>query len=249
MGQTFLAHILYSCNKIDIVPKLLFSESGDCHKVSELNTTNLLALDRPFDKTNHVTVLHLVPNLAYHLLRFKMSYEKWTKKSPTPDNFPCFNFTVSYEKTEIDFLESLAVKYNKIIEDFEDKTDTNIVTLESFLKNNMNSVKNRVEDIMGWNWDENRSNEFYQATIQANKKYLDWFEKINTIYEQSKRLELIATEGLVFWEKAAVIALLCYQLKVSVLELSWHDQRQLLSSDNAFLIEDLKRILKNGKTV
>jgi hypothetical protein len=249
MGSALLAHILYCCNKIDTDPTLLFSDTGDCHSISKLNTTNLIALDRPIDRTDHVSVLKLVPNSTYHLLRFKMSYEKWYREFPTADNFARFNFSTSYEQTEVDFLESLAVKYNGIITDYERGKDYNIVTIESFLKNDMGSVRKVVEDMLSWSWDSTRSDGFHQAVIQANEKYLDWFQKINIICEQSIRLELIATEGLAFWEKAAIIALVCYQLKVPVLKLLWHDQRLLLGSDNGFLIEDLKRILKNGKTV
>jgi hypothetical protein len=178
-----------------------------------------------------------------------MSFEKLFRKFPTTNNFDKFNFETSYEQTEVDFLESLALKYNEIIANYEGKTNPNIITMESFLKNDMGSVRKVVEDMLSWSWNSTRSDEFHQAVIQANKKYLDWFQKINTICEQSTRLELIATEGLVFWEKAAIIALVCYQLKVPVIKLRWHDQRLLLGSDNGFLIEDLKRILKNGKTV
>jgi hypothetical protein len=248
MGSALLAHILYCCNKIDTDPTLLFSDTGDCHSISKLNTTNLIALDRPMDRTDHVSVLKLVPNSTYHLLRFKMSYEKWYREFPTADNFALF-FETSYEQTEVDFLESLALKYNEMITNYEGKTNPNIITMESFLKNDMGSVRKVVEDMLSWAWNSTRSDEFHQAVIQANEKYLDWFQKINTICEQSIRLELIATEGLTFWEKAAIIALVCYQLKVPVIKLRWHDQRLLLGSNNGFLIEDLKRTLKNGKTV
>jgi hypothetical protein len=248
MGNALLAHILYCCNKIDTDPTLLFSDTGDCHSISKLNTTNLIALDRPMDRTDHVSVLKLVPNSTYHLLRFKMSYEKWYREFPTADNFALF-FETSYEQTEVDFLESMALKYNEMITNYEGKTNPNIITMESFLKNDMGSVRKVVEDMLSWAWNSTRSDEFHQAVIQANEKYLDWFQKINTICEQSIRLELIATEGLTFWEKAAIIALVCYQLKVPVIKLRWHDQRLLLGSNNGFLIEDLKRTLKNGKTV
>ena len=43
MGNTVLAHVLYSCGQVELDLENFFSDTGNSHKISKLNQTELIA--------------------------------------------------------------------------------------------------------------------------------------------------------------------------------------------------------------
>ena len=83
MGLTVLSHILFSTNQIDTDLNLFFSETGDAHSIKKLNRTNLTAqhlIEHP--SADHDYVLKIVCSGWDQILRLKMAYHKWMKKTP-----------------------------------------------------------------------------------------------------------------------------------------------------------------------
>lgn len=91
MGNTILAHALYACNKIDIDLKNLFSKTGNAHKISGVNCTDLYAahlVEAPVENSN--CVIEVKCNDWSELLRIKFSYSKWYQDEPKLSNFEKF---------------------------------------------------------------------------------------------------------------------------------------------------------------
>jgi len=258
MGCTLMAHILYSCGKINTDIKTIFSDTGDCHNYYHANLDSFkhlnigadhysygvskqVANEYSRDDTDTVCLVQLEPNDIYHLLRLKMEYGKAYKDTPKVDNFNKF-FDITYEQSSIDFLESLTLKYYSMVTSIVEKYPTSVwFPLEALIKHDVKDVKSIIETTMGWTWDDQKSLEFHNYMLEANKKYLDWFENIKAICEGCIAQEVFDLGELEFWEKAAVIAYTCANLELNPTELRWYDNN-FLQGNNQSLVADLKRM-------
>jgi len=248
MGQSLLAHTLYSCNQVELDLNLFFSDTGNSHNICKLNKTHLQAQHyiNIIDTCNYTKLVEIVPDNEYKLLRLKMSYEKWTGCFPEPGNFEKFNFRDLGKDNS--YYESLALNYYGIFDDIPYNSD--IVTLSAFIANDIDAYKTLIARTFGWQWDDAKSTEFNHSMIYANKAYLDWLNKITTICTDIINFNISQLDNLLFWEKAAIIAYVCYTLKIDDLKkLTWNEADQFLLNDTKFLITDLKRILTHGKTI
>lgn len=107
MGHTVLSHILFSTNQIDTDLNLFFSETGDAHSIEKLNRTNLTAqhlIEHP--SADHDCVLQIVCSGWDEILRLKMGYHKWMKKTPNITNYRDF------------FQSTLAINKQQLWQDF-----------------------------------------------------------------------------------------------------------------------------------
>ena len=250
MGQSLLAHTLYSCNQVELELNLFFSDTGNSHNINHLNTTQLQALhyDTIDDTCNYAKLLEIVPDNEYKLLRLKMSYEKWVGCFPEPENFKKFNFYELTNQTHNSYYESLTLNYYGMFSDA--LHDGDILTLSAFIDNDIDAYKTLITRTFGWQWDDAKSTEFNHSMIYANKAYLDWLNKMTTICTDIINFNISQLDKLLFWEKAAIIAYVCYTLGIDDLKkLQWDVAEQFLLNDTKFLITDLKRILPHGKTI
>jgi len=91
MGNTVLAHVLFSCNKVKLNLDNFFSVTGNSHNINQFNTTKLKAkhlLELP-DK-NSKCILQLNSDNWFHVLQYKFRYAKWCNEVPTLDNWNKF---------------------------------------------------------------------------------------------------------------------------------------------------------------
>jgi len=112
MGNTILAHVLYSSNIKDFDLDTFFSETGNSHKIVLLNDTNLIAEHLQESPDNNLEcVIELVSTGWYEILRYKMSYSKWHNDFPTRTNYKNF-----FKNVQVDTQEDLhwAEFYNNI---------------------------------------------------------------------------------------------------------------------------------------
>lgn len=91
LGNTILAHVLFASQQVELDLDNFFSLSGDAHGIQPINNTNLTVahlLEHPNDK--FTCVLQLTSQGWTEILRTKMSYSKWMKDYPTPNNYQKF---------------------------------------------------------------------------------------------------------------------------------------------------------------
>jgi len=96
MGNTILAHVLFSCNKANLDLDNFFSDSGNSHKINNLNNTELVAkhlVEYPDD--NKICILQLKSNGWFHILQYRFSYYKWCNNVPTLSNWDKFFKNIS----------------------------------------------------------------------------------------------------------------------------------------------------------
>ena len=91
MGNTVLAHVLYSCGKVELDLENFFSDTGNSHKISELNFTELTARHLvEFPNPDLKCILQLRSDDWFHVLQFRMSYFKWHNSVPNLSNLNDF---------------------------------------------------------------------------------------------------------------------------------------------------------------
>lgn len=106
MGNTLLAHVLYSCNKVDIDFENFFSTTGDAHQIQNVlktlnNKTNLTAwhmIENP--RSDVKCLIEFTATDWMQILQYKMSYSKWFKRYPQEDNYSNFFITKVNEVAE-----------------------------------------------------------------------------------------------------------------------------------------------------
>lgn len=92
MGNTLLAHILYSCCKIDIDFNNFFSTEGNSHHINYLSNNLELVANHllEFPDPGVTCLIELTTSGWTTVLRHKMSYAKWHKKYPSEYNYSEF---------------------------------------------------------------------------------------------------------------------------------------------------------------
>jgi hypothetical protein len=91
MGNTVLAHVLYSCEKVELKFDNFFSDTGDSHNIAKLNRTELIArhlIEFPDDQLK--CIVQLNSDGWNQVLLLKMLYDKWHKTVPMLDNYEKF---------------------------------------------------------------------------------------------------------------------------------------------------------------
>jgi hypothetical protein len=91
MGNTMLAHILYSCNKANLDLDNFFSPTGNSHAIAffrnpEINARHLLE----YPDKNANCILQLKSKDWFRVLQYKFSYCKWCQEYPTINNWHKF---------------------------------------------------------------------------------------------------------------------------------------------------------------
>lgn len=91
MGNTILAHVIFSCNKANLNLDNFFSVSGDSHKIQSFKNTELTAkhlLESPDSNAN--CILQLTSDGWFRVLQYYFSYSKWFYDFPNINNWRKF---------------------------------------------------------------------------------------------------------------------------------------------------------------
>lgn len=91
MGNTILAHVLYSCGKVELNLENFFPGSGKAHNICEFNHTEL-TVEHLIEYPNSDTqcILQLRSDEWFYVLQHRMSYYKWYNDVPTLLNWDKF---------------------------------------------------------------------------------------------------------------------------------------------------------------
>jgi hypothetical protein len=91
MGNTILAHVLYSCGKVELDLENFFSGSGNAHNISKFNYTELTARHlKEYPNLAAQCILQLRSDEWFYVLQHRMSYYKWHNDVPTLLNWDKF---------------------------------------------------------------------------------------------------------------------------------------------------------------
>jgi hypothetical protein len=91
MGNTILAHVLYSCGKVELDLENFFSGSGNAHNISKFNYTELTARHlKEYPNSAAQCILQLRSDEWFYVLQHRMSYHKWHNDVPTLSNWDKF---------------------------------------------------------------------------------------------------------------------------------------------------------------
>lgn len=238
MGYTITAHTLFSCNKLNVVDiDKIFSVNGDAHALREpfINQTELRCnhdLENP-RIPNSTQLLSVVCEGWDEVLRKKMSYHKHYEALPTQDNLDIFEFKLD---PTMDPLEFLTITY---FDSYNQKLphNENVLYLGHYLEHKLEVLQRQVKNVLGWQWDNSRSETFHKRVLAHNQRYISWLDSIRHIVNQTLKKNVVLCD-LKFWEKAIVISMSCQLHNVNPSNLRWNDL-QFLTCDNQSLIDSL----------
>ena len=119
--------------------------------------------------------------------------------------------------------------------------------ISKYLNNDIESLKNTIHQVFGWQWNQEKSNVFYHNMISQNTRYFQWLDNIKNIYSQTVQFceHLINID---IWERAVVIAKVCEHFDITPDQLHWNTKGCFLDKNNVTLINNLKEV-KHGKTI
>lgn len=235
MGHTILSHALFACNKIKIDIDQIFSTNGNTHIISNLNNTNLICnhnLEYPLQDPS-LQIISVVCTGWDEVIRKIMAYCKHYRMYPTEDNLDKFEFKII---PGVNPLEYLSITYFDSY-DITYPCNSKVLHLGQYLEHQLNCLQEQVENILGWQWDQDLSMQFHNRMLVHNQQYIQWQQLIKTIVCQTLEKNVVQC-NLQFWEKAIVISMACKQKKVNPIMLHW-DECNFLDNNNHSLIESL----------
>lgn len=111
--------------------------------------------------------------------------------------------------------------------------------LSEYFSNNLVIVKNKINQVFEWTWNQEKSDKFHQTVMTQNARYFQWLNNIKNIYTQTIHL-LESPVQLDVWEKAIVIAKVCEHFEINPNKLQWNTNGCFLSNNNVSLINYMK---------
>lgn len=246
-----LAHALYSCDQVNIDFDNFFSSTGNSHKISQLNHTDLIAVhaSQLIHSEKNKIILTIECKDWFEILRIKFSYEKWYCCYPSDTSYEIpFRFTSPLPNQT--HLENLVTKYfdSLTIDTLDDGLSESKLLLEDYLSGNFLTLEMSVVKNLNWVWNHAKSHFFYQKVLQANQKHLDWLDKIKNIVSLCCNFTYVDV-NLLFWERAVVISKVCYTLNVNPADLHWNECGCFLEKNNVTLINSIERVKYGRKTI
>ena len=146
-------------------------------------------------------------------------------------------------------LEFLSICYFDLINMnfYNQFSDSVRYPLSKYFNNDIEILKNKIQEILGWEWDQTKSDKFQLSVLNQNSKYFLWLYKIKNIYNQTVNFYEQDID-LEIWESAIVIAKVCCYFNITPSMLDWNNQGRFLEHNNVQLIKSLKKA-NHGKTI
>ena len=137
------------------------------------------------------------------------------------------------------FLNLLTIVYYDLIGSIDHTPNFGGETylLDNYFNNDLSTVKKQIQDKLGWQWDDQKSDFFCNRAIKANQKYLDWLERIKLLYKETIDNTVVQVD-LESWEKSLLLAKICLHYKVHPNSIPWDKIKEL--NTNRELIEIFK---------
>lgn len=245
MGHTILSHTLFACSQVNIDLTKLFSATGDAHYIAKINNS-ILKCHHGYESvtTGKSVLIEVTVSDWSQVLKCKLSYEKWYKSFP---DIYCFeNFGFSNPQSGELWLENLTYKYFDVLSQ-SSHTSNPQLPLDHYIDGDFAGLIGQVENQLGWCWNQNRSQQFYNELLLHNARYLSWLDHFKSIVASAID-DCGVTANLVFWEKAMLLAMLCKKQNCDPRQLPWTDDRCFLDTDSVECKQIFEWIKYNGKT-
>lgn len=109
--------------------------------------------------------------------------------------------------------------------------------LDNYFVNDLTIVKNIIQTQFGWVWNDEKSDAFNRAAMEANQPYINWLKYMQSLHDKTinGQLEQIELEA---WEKALLLAKICVYYSIDPKDLQWDNINDL--NTNQTLIEHFK---------
>lgn len=148
--------------------------------------------------------------------------------------------------TNDNWLSLLTIAYYELIDaiDHTPKFGGKSYLLDDYFNNDLSIVKKQIQDKLGWQWDDQKSDLFHSRVITVNQKYTQWLDHIKLLYKETIN-NIAAQIDLEPWEKSLFLAKICLHHKVHPKSLPWDMIKDL--NTNKELIKFLR--IKHGKTI
>lgn len=170
-----------------------------------------------------------------------------------PDNIQKEILSVYQEPTieissESELAEWLTICYSDCLDATQKQVfpESKILDLQDYLDGKIDTLQDVCTQTLGWTWNQQRSDNFYQAMLTANRKYFAWLDNIihaancvSTNVNIDYRFDV--------WEQALLIAKLCNQYGIALENIKWDNAGCNKTSNNLYL-ENFKRTY-HGKTI
>jgi|688.fasta_scaffold476987_2 hypothetical protein len=122
-----------------------------------------------------------------------------------------------------------------------------ILDLQNYLNGKIDILLEVCTQTLGWVWNQQRSDNFYQAMLTANHKYLVWLDNIkHATYCLSNNINIDYKFDT--WEQALIIAKLCNQNSIAPENIKWDNTGCNNTSNNLYL-ENFKRTYHGKSSV
>jgi len=140
------------------------------------------------------------------------------------------------------FLSLLTITYYDLLKKNspqKSKYGGKIFLLDNYLSNNLDALIETVTEKLGWQWNADKSFEYYRYMISKNQIYLDWLNKIKFLHDITVQLKY-QQDNLQAWEIAIIIAALADSCQFHPAELPWD-----LIPNNKFDNQSIVNFLKD----
>lgn len=109
--------------------------------------------------------------------------------------------------TGFNFIESLTAYYHGLFktQNYTAQFGGMIYTLEDYCNKKFSAIIEHVQKVLGWVWNQTRSDEFYEKVKQVNQKYFNWLAQMQESYYNNNM------NNLLDWECAMLQAYKLYK--------------------------------------
>ena len=141
--------------------------------------------------------------------------------------------------TESDLVEFLSETYfNMLMISYRPAFDAPVYRLSDYFSKKIQPLEHIAEQLK-WQYNHQRSDNFYSAMLKANQSHLSWLENIKQVHNNVVNL-IHASVDLQPWERALAIAKICITFGRHPNTLNWQDSHCFLDNNNITLIKSLQ---------
>jgi hypothetical protein len=253
-------HITEDINKAALIPPFDFKciieiKTSPLYKMLELKMAySKFLMDVPlFDNISNFFQLDKQPDNQQKL--WKDFYQSYKDPSwPECDSIENIKFLPDNIQQEIyknyqpptvgvnnkNWVSLLAIAYYDLLQSSKNHPSLyggEVLLLDDYFSNRISVLKNQINKHLGWIWDDQKSDEFYQYVIQNNQRYIDWLSNLQELLNHTVNKNVVPV-NLESWEQSLLIAQVCCHLTIDPRSLQWDNIKNFDSN------EDLINILR-----
>jgi|15BtaG_2_1085339.scaffolds.fasta_scaffold25848_2 hypothetical protein len=122
-----------------------------------------------------------------------------------------------------ELLQLLVLSYYDLFKNPVKSQCSMVYHLSDYLSKDIGFIPMLLNKELGWDFDYSKSDEFFEHSLSANKKYILWFHEILRIYNNANLMNDVSIANLEVWEKAIIIAKYHEQHDINPINIKWDD--------------------------